>query len=106
MWIHRNLESNWTKKTTRNYKSGFALSILFQLEKDRDLVSRKWGYRYCGKDKLLRCTEHWTNYDEKKCASRNEISLNDYRYRYFTNGKTKTKVIDLNTIPLTSTAAQ
>nr|GBM84203.1 hypothetical protein AVEN_24085-1 [Araneus ventricosus]GBM84241.1 hypothetical protein AVEN_48356-1 [Araneus ventricosus] len=50
MWMYGNLESNWTKKTTRNYKSGFALTVLFQLEKDCDLVSSKWGYRQCEED--------------------------------------------------------
>ncbi|GBM63615.1 hypothetical protein AVEN_65890-1 [Araneus ventricosus] len=106
MWMHGNLESHWTKKTTRNYKSGFALPILFQLEKDCDLVSSKWGYRQCGKYKLLRCIEHWSNCDGKKCVSRNETSLNDYRYRYFTKARTKNKVVNLNTLSLTSTAAQ
>ncbi|GBO01350.1 hypothetical protein AVEN_263421-1 [Araneus ventricosus] len=45
MWMHGNLESHvqyWTKKTTRNYKSGFALTILLTLEKDCDLVAGKW----------------------------------------------------------------
>ncbi|GBN92013.1 hypothetical protein AVEN_166114-1 [Araneus ventricosus] len=106
MWLHGYLELNWTKKTIRNYKSGFALTICFQLEKDCDLVPSKWDYRQCGKDKLFRCTEHWSNYSGKKYASRNETSLNDYRYRYFTKAMTKNKVVNLNTLPLTSIAAQ
>ncbi|GBN33760.1 hypothetical protein AVEN_212369-1 [Araneus ventricosus] len=54
-----------------------------------DHIYSNWNYRQCGKDKLLRCTEHWSNYDVKKVASRNEISFNDYRYRYFTKAMTK-----------------
>ncbi|GBL72485.1 hypothetical protein AVEN_115398-1 [Araneus ventricosus] len=38
-------------------------------------------------------------------ASRNEISLNDYRYRYFTK-VIKTKVVNLSSLPPTSTAAE
>ncbi|GBM64405.1 hypothetical protein AVEN_135128-1 [Araneus ventricosus] len=39
-------------------------------------------------------------------ASRNETSLNDYRYLYFTKAVAKNKAVSLSTLPLTSTAAQ
>ncbi|GBO02814.1 hypothetical protein AVEN_75013-1 [Araneus ventricosus] len=97
MWMYGNLRQEIIKVA-------FALTMLFQLEKDCDLVFSQWGYRQCGEGKLLQCTEHWSNYDGKKCASRNETSLNDHIYRYFTKAMTKNKVVNLNTLPLTSTA--